>query len=337
MAVRRSGRKDKEGYFDCYTHIGIHEDMLADKSRTGTYRQALMQSQSFLKEAVVMDVGMGTGVLSLFASQAGARLVIGVEASDVAAAATVVVLTNGMKGKVEVVHSTVEELEELPGEVAKVDAIVSEWMGYALFYEFMLDSVIHARDKFLRPGGRMYPESARLFLAPFDDEAERSAKRQFWKSQYGLDFSGVAAYEERLRCSEADVRELDPSSLLALRAACVKEIDCHTVTAEGLECSSPFEFQVIGSGRVHGFALWFDVGFATDGERLTLGTGPEDEPTHWAQTLIYLAEAQAVEQDDVISGEFQLRRLGNSRGVAFELSFAVNGGPKQEQSSAMPW
>ncbi len=43
------------------------------------------------------------------------------------------------KGKVEEV--------ELP--IEKVDIIISEWMGYCLFYESMLNTVIFARDKWL--------------------------------------------------------------------------------------------------------------------------------------------------------------------------------------------
>lgn len=38
---------------------------------------------------------------------------------------------------------------ELPEEFPKVDIIVSEWMGYCLLYEGMLNSVIFARDKWL--------------------------------------------------------------------------------------------------------------------------------------------------------------------------------------------
>ena len=44
------------------------------------------------------------------------------------------------------IHGKVEEVE-LPE--SKVDIIVSEWMGYCLFYESMLDTVIFARDKWL--------------------------------------------------------------------------------------------------------------------------------------------------------------------------------------------
>ena len=42
----------------------------------------------------------------------------------------------------------------------KVDIIISEWMGFCLLYEGMLDSVIWARDNFLKEGGKMFPEQA---------------------------------------------------------------------------------------------------------------------------------------------------------------------------------
>ena len=41
------------------------------------------------------------------------------------------------------------KVEEIDLPVEKVDVIVSEWMGYCLFYESMLDTVIFARDKWL--------------------------------------------------------------------------------------------------------------------------------------------------------------------------------------------
>jgi hypothetical protein len=40
----------------------------------------------------------------------------------------------------------------------QVDIIISEWMGYCLFYESMLDTVLYARDKWLKPGGLMFPD-----------------------------------------------------------------------------------------------------------------------------------------------------------------------------------
>lgn len=62
----------------------------------------------------------------------------------------------------EVIQGTIETVS-LP---EKVDIIISEWMGYFLLRESMLDSVLVARDRFLKPGGSMYPSHARLYLAP---------------------------------------------------------------------------------------------------------------------------------------------------------------------------
>jgi len=52
---------------------------------------------------------------------------------------------------------------ELP---EKVDIIVSEWMGFYLLHESMLDSVLYARDKWLNEGGLVFPSRSRIFLAP---------------------------------------------------------------------------------------------------------------------------------------------------------------------------
>ncbi len=64
-----------------------------------------------------------------------------------------------LKGKVEEVN--------LP--VPQVDIIISEWMGYFLLYESMLDSVLWARDRYLKPDGKMLPDKATMFLALVED------------------------------------------------------------------------------------------------------------------------------------------------------------------------
>jgi len=42
----------------------------------------------------------------------------------------------------------------------QVDIIISEWMGYFLFYESMLDTVLFARDRWLVEGGLIFPDKA---------------------------------------------------------------------------------------------------------------------------------------------------------------------------------
>ena len=51
--------------------------------RTGSYREAICSNGDIFKDKVVLDVGCGTGILSMFAARAGASKVIGVDMSDI--------------------------------------------------------------------------------------------------------------------------------------------------------------------------------------------------------------------------------------------------------------
>ena len=64
----------------------------------------------------------------------------------------------------------------LPEGVDKVDIIISEWMGYCLFYESMLDTVLYARDKWLAPGGLMFPDRATLYVCGIEDRQYKDDK-----------------------------------------------------------------------------------------------------------------------------------------------------------------
>ena len=52
--------------------------MMKDEVRTLTYRNSMYHNRHLFKDKVVLDVGSGTGILSMFAAKAGAKLVIGV-------------------------------------------------------------------------------------------------------------------------------------------------------------------------------------------------------------------------------------------------------------------
>ena len=70
----------KDYYFDSYAHFSIHEEMLKDEVRTLTYRNSMYHNKHLFRDKVVLDVGCGTGILSLFAARAGAKHVYGVRA-----------------------------------------------------------------------------------------------------------------------------------------------------------------------------------------------------------------------------------------------------------------
>ena len=86
-----------------------------------------------------------------------------------------IVKDNKLDDVVTIIRGKVEEIS-LPEGVDKVDIIISEWMGYCLFYESMLDTVLYARDKWLAPGGLMFPDRATLYVCGIEDRQYKDDK-----------------------------------------------------------------------------------------------------------------------------------------------------------------
>ena len=108
-----------------------------------------------------------------FAVKAGAKHVIGVDMSTIIEKAKEIVECNGMTSKITLLQGKMEEVE-LP--YPKVDIIISEWMGYFLLYESMLDTVLYARDKYLKPDGLIFPDKATIFMAGIEDGEYKEEK-----------------------------------------------------------------------------------------------------------------------------------------------------------------
>ena len=129
-----------------------------------------------------MDIGCGTGILSIFAARAGAKHVYAIENAEIALFAREIIARNGLSDKITVLKGKMEEIT-LP--VPKVDIIISEWMGYFLLYESMLDTVLWARDKYLVKGGKMLPDKLHMYVAALEDGQYKQQKKEFWKDVYG--------------------------------------------------------------------------------------------------------------------------------------------------------
>jgi protein arginine N-methyltransferase 1 len=71
-------------YFDSYSHYYIHEEMLKDKIRTKSYELAIIANSDIFKDKVVLDIGCGTGILSIFAARAGAKKIYAVDNAEIA-------------------------------------------------------------------------------------------------------------------------------------------------------------------------------------------------------------------------------------------------------------
>src|SRR5450432_533283 len=135
--------------------------MLKDTVRTDAYRDFIYDYKHLFANKTVLDVGCGTGILSLFCAKAGARQVIAVDNSAIIEKARENIYNNGFSKNIVCLRGKIEEVT-LP--VDKVDIIVSEWMGYGLLYEAMLDSIIWARDRYLTQDGLMVPSHMNMWI-----------------------------------------------------------------------------------------------------------------------------------------------------------------------------
>ncbi len=105
-------------------------------------------------------------------------------------------------------HGRAEEVD-LPEEV---DVVVSEWMGFYLLHESMLESVIMARDKHLKEDGIVLPSHASVWCAPCGrDEA---VKEFDWGDVYGFDMAAMREYEEVARSAEPKIECIAEDRLL---------------------------------------------------------------------------------------------------------------------------
>ncbi|KAM7306355.1 hypothetical protein ISCGN_010077 [Ixodes scapularis] len=100
--------KHDNEYFKCYSGLDIHREMIGDVARTFTYRKGILNNYSSIYQKAVLDLGAGTGILSMFCAQAGARKVYAVEASDIAEVARKVVSSNKVDDQVTVIQSRAE-------------------------------------------------------------------------------------------------------------------------------------------------------------------------------------------------------------------------------------
>lgn len=74
----------------------IHATMLKDTVRTDAYRDFIYENKNLFEGKIVLDVGCGTAILSMFCARAGAAKVIAVDNSDIINFARENVYKNGM-------------------------------------------------------------------------------------------------------------------------------------------------------------------------------------------------------------------------------------------------
>uniref|UniRef100_A0A1A8PMM6 Protein arginine N-methyltransferase 3 n=1 Tax=Nothobranchius rachovii TaxID=451742 RepID=A0A1A8PMM6_9TELE len=300
-AVAKLREDEDEAYFSSYGHYSIHEEMLKDKVRTESYRDFMYGNAEVFRDKVVLDVGCGTGILSMFAARSGAKKVIAVDQSEIIYQAMDIVRSNNLEDKITLIKGRIEDIK-LP--VEKVDIIVSEWMGYFLLYESMLDSVLYARDLYLADGGSVYPDLCNISLVAVGDIQKHQDRIAFWDDVYGFNMACM----KKAVVHDA-VAEVVNADTLISEPTVIQTIDCNTVCLSELEFTTDFCLKILNTADCTAIVGYFDIFFDKGcSNKVMFSTGPQVTKTHWRQTVFLLEKPLSVQAGDELQGKIVVRK-----------------------------
>lgn len=225
--------------------IAFHRKLLNAPERMRLYRQAI---HAVVRPGdVVIDLGCGSGILGLFACQAGAERVYAIERSAAINLAKELAKANGFADRIIYLNQDIRKIQL----DKKADLIVSELISKGVLGQKMAETVGWCRDNLLQPGGRIIPAEVELLAAPVEDEAIYRKIQLPKTAEYGIDFSAMARQSSNIPLSA----HIPPEALLA-----PGQTGYHyqaTTAPASDHVAATLEFRIARPGMLHGFALWF--------------------------------------------------------------------------------
>ncbi len=254
-----------------FTPLVAHEWMLADRTRVDAYHRAI--NRHVHPGDTVLDLGTGSGILSFLAARRNPKKVWAVDHADVIDMARLVAERNAFHSIEFVkIHSRDLRLPE------RVDVLIHEQIGVYVFDEGLVASVVDARDRLLKPSGRILPARFDVFLEPAKVRDEHRVPFIWEQRVYDVDFSCLREWAER--APDGALASIWPQHIDFHLCApeSVMTFDLRTVREDDLPHTLSFVRPVARSGRLDGLCLYFRARFD---DEISLGNAPGDGTTSW--------------------------------------------------------
>ncbi len=270
-----------------------HFPMVNDTVRNARFDAAIRRVVS--PDSTVLDIGAGTGLLSLMAARAGARHVIACEANPaLASLAREVVRRNGYSDRIRVINGASRQLvaaRDFPGG-RRADVLVAEVFDTMVIGEGALDTFGHARRELLVPDARLIPGRAVLYAAPI--ESERLWQEGGASQADGFDLSALNRFRP-------DMVVLEAASFRGrMLGDAVEVFDFDLRAADTTPARRRLEIPIRRAGVFHGLVFWIHLDLG-DGVSLDNRPAFDDETMadgycrHWYQAVKLLVPAPGVE------------------------------------------
>jgi predicted RNA methylase len=295
-------------YVTDYEQLYAHHSMLADRARTDAFRSAI--EQVVTPGDVVVDLGAGTGILSVFAARAGAARVYAIERTAMIDVARRVVADSGVDN---VVFLDGDSHDVEPPEPC--DVLVSECIGGFGIQENMVDDVLAFRARWLRADSTaVVPATLDLWVTPVHD-ANVHRYVTFWDAAsevYAVELGALRA----LASNTSHTYRFAPRAALAAPRR-LATVDLRRDTAVAVDGAVTFE--CTAERVLHGFAGSFSASLCED-VSLDAGIGTH---THWGQEYFPCHSPLAVRAGDTVT--FAVSAEAQDRSVAWAWQVSVNG------------
>lgn len=259
----------------------------------------------------MLDAGAGTGILSFFACEAGARRVYAVEQMHSADAAAMFARQLGYADRITVLHGRSIDVE-LP---ERAEVLLTETLGSLVFDEGILTTIADARRRLLVPGARVVPALIDVWLAPAELPEVYAKSIDWWRgTRYGVDWSPMRTFAANTAYNAKVAAE-------ALLAAPATALSLRTAELDDTAQRGAVSLSLARGGVVHGFAIGFT---ATLAEGITLTNAPGGGTPSWEQGFLPLETPVAAAQDAEVTIEIHTDdgRLWHWRGRIGDTEFA---------------
>jgi arginine Nomega-methyltransferase len=264
-----------------------HWEMLHDEERSELYDKAIRHVVE--PDHLVLDVGTGSGLLSMMAARAGARQVVACEAQPaVAEVARRVIRKAGHDDVITVVPKLSTRMRVPDDLPRRADVLVTETVDCALLGEGILPTIAHAREHLLTDDAVILPSGGRVFAQLV--ESPSLHRKNHVGQLYGFDLtefnqlSSIEYFDSRLRHHEHRMLS-EPIEVF--------RFDFYRDTAEPRRAE--FVVPLSASGTCHAVAFWFELDLAPG---LSLNNSPNTPNTHWKQAIQCLPVPIGVRPDE---------------------------------------
>lgn len=252
-----------------------HFAMLNDMERNLKLKQAIQNTD--LKNKTVLDIGTGTGFLSMLAVQQGASHVFTCEANPrVAAMARRIIHQNGFEDKITVINKFSTDLIIGMDIPEKADVLISETVDCGFFGEGFGYSLSHAKRNLLRNDATLIPQSASLSCVLLNSE-KIARLNHVPDNTLGLslnlfnEFRTPGYFPVRANTWEHSIL----SSRVDLMNFSLYEDNCFDHTHH-------LTFLIRKTALAHGVLFWFRMNLTED---ICVSNSPENSDSHWMQAF----------------------------------------------------